>query len=79
MYKRQPLNKTIKISDTPSFSTLTVTSSAAITGSMNVSASATSSTAIYATNVQNGYPTSNQWQDNLDGSYFDNFDNTTHV
>jgi hypothetical protein len=74
-----PLNKTIKISDTPSFSTLTVTSSAAITGSMNVSASATSSTAIFATNVQNGYPTSNQWQDNLDGSYFDNFDNTTHV
>ena len=74
-----PLNKTIKISDTPSFSTLTVTSSAAITGSMNVSASATSSTAIFATNVQNGYPTSNAWQEGLDGSYFDNFDNTTHV
>ena len=36
-------------------------------------------TAIFATNVQNGYPTSNAWQEGLDGSYFDNFDNTTHV
>ena len=37
------------------------------------------STAIYTSNVQNGYPTSNRWEDSLDGSYFNNFDNTTHV
>ena len=37
------------------------------------------STAIYASNVQNGYPTSNRWEDSLDGSYFNNFDNTTHI
>ena len=56
-----------------------VTSSLGITGSLNISSSLTSSTAIVATNIQNGYPTSNQWQTNLDGSYFNNFDNTTHV
>jgi len=37
------------------------------------------STAIYTNNVQNGYPTSNPWGTGLDGSYFNNFDNTTHV
>ena len=37
------------------------------------------STAIYTSNIQNGYPTSNRWEDSLDGSYFNNFDNTTHV
>ena len=37
------------------------------------------STAIYTNNVQNGYPTSNRWEDSLDGSYFNNFDNTTHI
>ena len=37
------------------------------------------STAIYTNNIQNGYPTSNPWNVGLDGSYFDNFDNTTHV
>jgi len=56
-----------------------VTSSLGITGSLNISSSLTSSTSIIATNIQNGYPTSNQWQTNLDGSYFNNFDNTTHV
>ena len=39
----------------------------------------TSSTAIFTTNVQNGYPTSNQWGSNLEGSFFNNFNNTTHV
>ena len=39
----------------------------------------TASTAIYTNNIQNGYPTSNAWQKSLDGSYFNNFDNTTHV
>tara|TARA_Y100000034_G_scaffold18502_1_gene20492 strand:- start:1459 stop:3651 length:2193 start_codon:yes stop_codon:yes gene_type:complete len=37
------------------------------------------STAIYTNNVQNGYPTSNPWGSGLVGSYFNNFDNTTHV
>ena len=37
------------------------------------------STAIYTNNIQNGYPTSNAWGDGLDGSYFNNFDNTSHV
>ncbi len=56
-----------------------------ITGSMGVSGSITAtsvhsaSTSIYANNVQNGYPTSNPWGSSLDGSYFNNFDNTTHI
>jgi len=37
------------------------------------------STAIFTNNMQNGYPTSNNWKTNLDGSFFNNFDNTTHV
>ena len=37
------------------------------------------STAIFTNNVQNGYPTSNNWGSNLEGSFFNNFDNTTHV
>ena len=55
------------------------------TGSVNVSGSITAtspetgSTTIIATNMQNGYPTSNFWGENLEGSYFNNFDNTTHV
>ena len=35
------------------------------------------STAIFTNNVQNGYPTSNPWGSGLDGSFFNNFDNTT--
>ena len=55
-----------------------------ITGSDNstflkVDVANTSSTAIYTSNVQNGYPTSNRWGSNLEGSFFNNFDNTTHV
>jgi len=37
------------------------------------------STAIFTNNVQNGYPTSNPWGSGLDGSFFNNFDNTTNV
>ena len=33
----------------------------------------------FTNNIQNGYPTSNNWGENLEGSYFNNFDNTTHV
>ena len=50
-----------------------------VTGSLKVNTAATSSTAIFTNNVQNGYPTSNNWGESLDGSYFNNFDNTTHV
>jgi len=37
------------------------------------------STAILTNNITNGYPTSNPWGQNLEGSYFNNFDNTTNA
>ena len=49
-----------------------------ISGSIKISGSQ-QSTSISANNIQNGYPTSNNWKESLDGSYFNNFDNTTHV
>ena len=58
---------------------LKISGSEHISGSMRVNVPLTSSTAIYATNVQVGYPTSNKWKENLDGSYFNRFSNTTHV
>ena len=60
-------------------STFNVTDDLQITGSLKVNAALTSSTAIYTNNIQNGYPTSNLWGEGLDGSYFNNFDNTSHV
>ena len=57
---------------TPIFGGLTLSGSLKISGSKQ-------STSIEAQNIQNGYPTSNNWQESLDGSYFNNFDNTTHV
>ena len=55
-----------------------------VTGSMNVQSSYTdsepsSSTGITTNNITNGYPTSNAWQTNLEGSYFNNFTNASHV
>jgi hypothetical protein len=56
-----------------------------MTGSINVSGSITAnsiwsgSTSITTNNITNGYPTSNPWGSGLNGSYFNNFDNTTHV
>jgi len=50
-----------------------------ITGSLKVNTASTGSTAIFTNNIQNGYPTSNNWGENLGGSYFNNFNNTTHV
>ena len=57
-----------------------------ISGSVKVSGSTltvetpfSGSTAIFTNNIQAGYPTSNPWQEGLDGSYFNNFDNTTNV
>ena len=46
---------------------------------LQVNTPSTSSTAIVTNNITNGYPTSNDWKDSLDGSFFNNFDNTTHV
>ena len=57
---------------TPTFAGMTLSGSLVISGSK-------SSTSIEAQNIQNGYPTSNNWQENLDGSYFNTFDNTSHV
>jgi len=50
-----------------------------ITGSLFVNTALTSSTAIKTNNIQNGYPTSNNWGESLEGSYFNNFTNETHV
>ena len=50
-----------------------------VTGSLKVNTAQTASTAIFTNNIQNGYPTSNNWGENLEGSYFNNFNNTTHV
>ena len=55
-----------------------------VTGSLNVQSAYTeaepsSSTGITTNNITNGYPTSNAWGTGLDGSYFNNFNNTTHV
>ena len=50
-----------------------------ISGSITVSTTDTGSTAIRSNNTTVGYPTSNEWQDNLDGSYFDNFTHETHI
>jgi len=58
---------------------LQVSGSTIVTGSLTANTASTGSTAIFTNNVQNGYPTSNPWGSSLDGSYFNNFDNTTHV
>jgi len=63
----------------PTGSSSNTTTDIQITGSLSTITAATASTAIYTNNVQNGYPTSNLWQESLEGSYFNNFDNTTHV
>ena len=50
-----------------------------ISGSISITTPITSSTAITTNNITNGYPTSNNWKENLEGSYFNNFDQGTHV
>ena len=57
---------------------LVITGSSSTTH-LKVEQAASGSTAIYTNNITNGWPTSNPWQVSLDGSYFNNFDNTTHV
>ena len=46
---------------------------------LRVEQATSGSTAIYTNNITNGYPTSNPWGVGLEGSYFNNFDSTTHV
>jgi hypothetical protein len=59
---------------------LSVTGSAIVSGStLKVNTPLTSSTAIFTNNTQVGFPTSNTWDNGLSGSYFQNFDNTTHI
>ena len=55
-----------------------------VSGTLNVQSDRTesepsSSTGITTNNITNGYPTSNAWQTNLEGSFFNNFTNETHV
>ena len=55
-----------------------------VSGTLNVNSDHTqpepsSSTGITTNNITNGYPTSNAWQTNLEGSFFNNFSPTTHV
>ena len=63
----------------------TFTGSVNISGSLNLSGSATMnaglivSQSINAYNINAGFPTSNQWQTNLNGSYFNNFTTQTDV
>ena len=57
---------------------LVITGSSSTTH-LKVEQAASGSTAIYTNNITNGWPTSNPWGESLDGSYFNNFDNTTHV
>jgi hypothetical protein len=56
-----------------------ITGSTNFSGSITATSAPTGSTTITTNNITNGYPTSNPWGSNLDGSYFNNFDNTTHV
>jgi len=65
---------------------LDIAGTSKFSGSLEISGSTltvntllTSSTAITTNNITNGYPTSNAWGTSLDGSYFNNFDNTTNV
>ena len=55
---------------------LVISGSSTLTGDRGVDSG---STAIYTNNIQNGFPSSNPWGAGLDGSYFNNFDETTHV
>ena len=63
----------------------TFTGSVNISGSLNLTGSATMnaglivSQSINAYNINAGYPTSNQWQTSLNGSYFNNFTTQTDV
>lgn len=59
-------------------SPLVITGSSSTTF-LKVEQAASGSTAILTNNITNGYPTSNPWGENLEGSYFNNFDNSSNV
>ena len=68
----------------PTGSIQATTNDLEVTGSLNVQSSISdpepsSSTGITTNNITNGYPTSNPWGSNLEGSFFNNFNNSTHV
>ena len=68
----------------PTGSVQSTTNNLQVSGTLNVNSDHTqsepsSSTGITTNNVTNGYPTSNAWKTNLEGSFFNNFDATTHV
>jgi len=50
-----------------------------ISGSIDISTESTGSTAVKSNNTTVGYPSSNEWQSNLEGSFFNNFDHNTHI
>jgi hypothetical protein len=50
-----------------------------ISGSLSVQTGNVATTAIKSNNTTVGYPSSNDWKNNLDGSYFNNFDHDTHI
>lgn len=55
----------------------TATNTAAVQNANNIAFRVSQSAHFYNHNV--GYPTSNAWKDNLDGSYFNTFDSNTDV
>ena len=68
----------------PTGSVQSTTNNLQVSGNLNVNSAHTEpepsgSTGITTNNITNGYPTSNKWKTNLEGSFFNNFDNTTHV
>ena len=68
----------------PTGSIQATTNNLQVSGNLNVNSAhaepdPSGSTGITTNNITNGYPTSNKWKTNLEGSFFNNFDNTTHV
>ena len=68
----------------PTGSVQATTNNLQVSGNLNVNSAhaepdPSGSTGITTNNITNGYPTSNKWKTNLEGSFFNNFDNTTHV
>ncbi len=60
-------------------SVFSTTNNLEVTGSLTVSGSIKAVGAMTASNINVGTPTSNAWQTNLNGSYFNNFNSSTDV
>lgn len=63
----------------PTGSIYSTTNDVEVTGSFSVLSSPLTSTALFSNNTTVGYPTSNQWQVGLEGSYFNNFTAETNI